>query len=143
MKKIILMLSVILLMAAVLTNAACGTSGALSGGDNTPPATNEETNAANEETPATDGGETEVICVVTFDSDAGQGVQTVEVKKGEKLTEPEQPNKTTKTVEYEFKGWYNGSSLWDFNNMVVTEDMTLTAHWEVVGKYTKPVYPTQ
>ena len=83
----------------------------------------------------------ESMCVVIFDSDSSAGTTRVVIEKGTKLTEPPQPTKTTITAEYEFKGWFNGSSKWDFENGIVTGDMTLVAHWEVVGNYTEPVLP--
>ena len=63
---------------------------------------------------------------VMFDSDGGSinnAFTFVDYK--ENIPEPEAPKKSG----YAFKGWYNGTQLYDFNEKV-DEDMVLTAAWE-------------
>ena len=63
----------------------------------------------------------------------------VKVAYGDKVTKPaEDPTKdmTVSTV-YTFDGWYNGEAKWDFDNDVVTGNLTLTAKFtETARKYT-------
>ena len=47
------------------------------------------------------------------------------VKHGEKLTRPRDPQR----IGHIFDGWYYQGEKWSFIGYVVTEDMTLTAHW--------------
>ena len=47
------------------------------------------------------------------------------VKKGEKLKAPELPE----IIGYTFDGWYFGETEWSFEEMTVTESITLTAKW--------------
>ena len=66
---------------------------------------------------------------VTFNSNGGSDVpaQEVETTSG-KLKEPEIPSKRG----YDFDGWYSDEELshaWDFENDIVTSDMTLYAKW--------------
>ena len=72
---------------------------------------------------------------VVFDSDGGSAVDSVTVKAGSKLTEVI-PVKATLEKQYEFEGWYFGDKKWDFENDVVTEDITLKAKWKLIGDYT-------
>ena len=39
-------------------------------------------------------------------------------------------------MQYAFKGWYYQDKKWDFENDVVTENITLTAKWELTGDFT-------
>ena len=64
---------------------------------------------------------------VTFDSDNGNTVQEEKVLRGQKVNEPTAPTKEG----YEFAGWYNGDTKYDFTQNV-TENITLTAHWKSV-----------
>ena len=50
---------------------------------------------------------------------------------GGKATEPKAPTKEG----YEFDGWYNGETKFDFAT-VITSDITLKAHWNQVTTYT-------
>ncbi len=70
-------------------------------------------------------------CKVTF---AGSGVTTFEedVIFGSHATKPSDPVREG----YLFTGWYDGLTLWDFDNGVVTQDMTLTAGWNAVYEVT-------
>ncbi|MGN0721369.1 MAG: InlB B-repeat-containing protein [Anaerovoracaceae bacterium] len=62
---------------------------------------------------------------VTFDSDNGNTVQKEKVLRGQKVNEPTAPTK----AGYEFAGWYNGDTKYDFTQNV-TENITLKAKWE-------------
>ena len=65
---------------------------------------------------------------VTFDSRGGSKVAPVTVKKGEKVTRPENPTKEN----YSFAGWYTGQSLdtlFDFETPIV-KDWILFAGWK-------------
>ena len=73
---------------------------------------------------------------VNFDSDGGSAVNAVTVKSGEKIPEPKSPIKATLEKQYVFKGWYYGDLKWDFKNDVVTENVTLTAKWELTDDFT-------
>ena len=64
---------------------------------------------------------------VTFDSDGGTSVTAQSVEAGKKATEPTPPTKSG----YTFLGWYLGEEKWSFVGYVVTENITLTAKWEV------------
>lgn len=76
------------------------------------------------------------LFTVTFDSDGGSAVNAVTVKSGEKIPEPKLPVKATLEKQYAFKGWYYQDKKWDFENDVVTENITLTAKWELTGDFT-------
>ena len=65
-------------------------------------------------------------CVITFDSDGGSEVQSIEIQKGTKISEPNDPVKEG----YLFNGWYLNDEKWSFIGYTVTEDMTLKAKWE-------------
>ena len=77
---------------------------------------------------------------VTFDSAGGTAVQSVTVKEGSTLKAPKTPVKATLSARYEFTGWYYEGRQWTFETDVVSEDITLTAAWELAEEYTK-VYP--
>ena len=87
------------------------------------------------------GGEVAEDCIVTFDSDGGSSIAPVTVKKGDKISAPEIPEKSSKDCEYEFLGWYYGGVAWDFENDTVEGDITLVAQWKATDKYTKPFLP--
>lgn len=76
------------------------------------------------------------LFTVKFDSDGGSAVNAVTVKSGEKIPEPKSPVKATLEKQYAFKGWYYQGEKWDFENDVVTENITLTAKWELTGDFT-------
>ena len=72
---------------------------------------------------------------VTFDSNGGSSVAKQNVEEGKKAKEPKAPTRS----EYTFKGWYIGSTKYDFSKKV-TKNITLTAKWEKVEEE-KPVEP--
>ena len=76
------------------------------------------------------------LFTVKFESDGGSAVNAVTVKSGEKIPEPKSPVKATLEKQYAFKGWYYQNKKWDFENDVVTENITLTAKWELTGDFT-------
>ncbi len=76
------------------------------------------------------------LFTVKFDSDGGSAVNAVTVKSGEKIPEPKSPVKATLEKQYAFKGWYYQNKKWDFENDVVTENIVLTAKWELTGDFT-------
>ncbi|MBQ9084493.1 MAG: leucine-rich repeat protein [Clostridia bacterium] len=65
---------------------------------------------------------------VSFNSDGGASIPSILVIQGGKLDEPIPPTR----VGYSFLGWYVGEEKWVFSGHTVTEDITLTAHWQLV-----------
>ena len=63
---------------------------------------------------------------VTFNADNGTNNTTFTVDYGSNVAEPNAPTK----MHYTFLGWYVGNVKWSFSTPV-TEDMTLTAKWEI------------
>ena len=71
---------------------------------------------------------------VIFDSKEGSAVSQAGVKFEEKITKPTDPTKEG----YTFAGWFNETTLdneWNFDNDVVTANITLYAKW-TVNQYT-------
>ena len=62
---------------------------------------------------------------VTFDSDGGTEIASVQVEKGKKITKPEDPSKE----HYVFGGWYLEDTEWVFESDTVTKNTALTARW--------------
>ena len=62
---------------------------------------------------------------VTFDSDGGTEIASVQVEKGKKITKPEDPSKE----HYVFDGWYLEDTAWVFESDTVTKNTALTAKW--------------
>ena len=65
---------------------------------------------------------------VSFDTDGGNQIDSVDVTEGSKLPSIIPTKVDADGVEYEFLGWYKGEDRWDFS-MAVTENMTLVAKW--------------
>lgn len=63
--------------------------------------------------------------LITFQSNGGTPVDEQRIM-GSHITEPEAPTREG----YEFKGWSYRGTLWDFENMSATENMTLVATWK-------------
>jgi len=61
---------------------------------------------------------------VTFDTDGGNKIASVRVRKGKPVAQPEDPVKE----EFDFTGWYLNDQPYDFNTPV-NEPITLKAHW--------------
>jgi hypothetical protein len=106
---------------------------------------NTESSVSSESSENTESSESEeedeAYCTVQFDTDDGTEVPSVTLLKGEKLPQPPTPQKTSKNCEYTFLGWYYNGELWDFELNVVTEDITLIAHWEEGDKFSDPFLP--
>lgn len=66
-----------------------------------------------------------VICIVTFDSDGGSKINSIEVTQGNSITSPVKP----KRDGYVFKGWFYNEEEFSFDNKIY-EDITLKARWE-------------
>lgn len=67
-------------------------------------------------------------CKVTFDSNGGSEVNSLtNVERYSKIEEPMQPIKETNT----FLGWFLGETKWDFDELVVSKDITLKAKWKM------------
>ena len=62
---------------------------------------------------------------VTFDTNGGSAIDSVQVIKGEKVAKPQDPQKEGYTLD----GWYIDGEKWSFAGYTVTENMTLTAKW--------------
>lgn len=87
--------------------------------------------------------QTEIYYMVSFDTAGGNTIASIMVLSGEKVEKPQNPNRSTDYGEYEFLYWqYNGEE-WDFENDVVTENMTLVAKWKAVDSYTPPFLPKE
>ena len=68
---------------------------------------------------------------VTFDAKGGSDVPAQHQMYGELLEMPEPPTREG----YRFTGWYTDAScfdLWDTENKVIEEDVTLYAGWEKI-----------
>jgi uncharacterized repeat protein (TIGR02543 family) len=77
---------------------------------------------------ATAAEETGNVFTVTFDADGGSGeFEPITVSKNGKVSRPDTPTRD----RYRFKGWYNGEKEWNFYADTVTENITLTAKWEL------------
>jgi len=67
---------------------------------------------------------------VTFD-----GKNSKKYEYGSLITKPADPEKeATSTNEYEFVGWFNGETAWDFENDTVSGDVNLTAKFNEVAR---------
>lgn len=69
------------------------------------------------------------MCTVTFDSNGGSDVASMQVAKGERITAPTQPTRK----QYVFNGWYKDAlfaNVWDFDSDVVNNNITLYAKWK-------------
>ncbi len=70
--------------------------------------------------------------MVTFDPNGGKLAEgtdsSVMVSDGDPVAEPADPSRSN----YTFEGWYLGNTPYNFSS-AVTEDITLTAHWQKKG----------
>lgn len=67
-----------------------------------------------------------VMPIVTWTNEAGEVINSEEVKSGSVLQQPATPDKEAAEGEIViFDGWYNGDTKWDFSK-AVTGDITLT-----------------
>lgn len=63
---------------------------------------------------------------VSFDTNGGTQIDSIEVKQGYKIPKPEDPIKNG----YHVKNWDYQDKAWVFDSDVVRNDMTLTATWD-------------
>ena len=86
---------------------------------------------------STDDSTEEVTYTVIFDSGGGTEISPQEIKDGECAVEPSAPTKAIyvadggAVTEYEFVGWYDGETQYDFTS-AVTEDVELTARYNEI-----------
>lgn len=71
---------------------------------------------------------------VIFDTQAGAGYKTQEIKRGDKVENPGIP----RLQDYEFLGWYLGDEKYNFDTPV-TKSMTLTAKWKKIDEEVEEV----
>ena len=69
--------------------------------------------------------------LITFKNDDGTILSEQQIKKGKKLSLPENPSKEG----YTFDGWYVNEEKWDFDNDVIKDSIVLTAKWSI-NQYT-------
>lgn len=91
------------------------------------------------------GGDIPVVAkkfTVTFNSNGGTAVTPQSVEEGKKAFMPAVPER----AGYQFRGWFLGDAAYSFEN-VVTKDITLIAHWDVLdakikayGGYNESLY---
>lgn len=69
-----------------------------------------------------------ITCTITLNPDNGSDIITITVNKGEKAAAPQNPEKTG----FDFEGWFaeGEETAFDFENTLVTVDITLKAKWE-------------
>ena len=68
--------------------------------------------------------------IKTFDVKIGDA-EAVKYNYGTKIEKPADPEKAAdEEYTYTFAGWYNGETKWDFENDIVTDNVTLTAHFD-------------
>ena len=63
--------------------------------------------------------------IVKFDTDGGNSISSLKIKKGEKIEKPKEPTKEG----YKFIGWYLDDEEYDFESEV-NENLMLTAKWK-------------
>jgi uncharacterized repeat protein (TIGR02543 family) len=85
------------------------------------------------------GGESTIVTVnpylppattytVNFDADGGSPTPATQtIVAGGKATEPTEPSKSG----FDFDGWYNGTTQWNFSTMSVSANLTLKAKWTI------------
>ena len=69
---------------------------------------------------------------VSFDSKGGTAIDSQYIVYGNPASAPATPTKPNNA----FLGWYLGDEKWDFEQNVVTENITLVAKWEVIETFT-------
>ena len=102
-----------------------------------------ESNESNSEQSSEAEKETSQIkkCNVSFMVD-GEVYHSVTVQENEKVNPPAPPTKSsTSTCSYEFGGWYQGDTEWEFERVVVCNTI-LNAHWIVTEDFTKEYLPS-
>lgn len=74
---------------------------------------------------------TDKTCTVTFNYGYDDKTETKTITYGTYVDEPSRPVREG----YSFNGWYSGTDKFDFSSEI-TEDVTITAGWTEVSKYT-------
>ena len=117
-KKLILIAAVLAALCLLLVGCGETSETVMQSGDNTQTADNTEPgdNAQNANT-----------CTVTFDTQGGSEVAVQQVEKGDKAQKPQDPER----AGYTFLGWTYQGEAWSFVGYVVTDNMTLTAEWQI------------
>src|SRR5690554_2833534 len=64
--------------------------------------------------------------IVTFDSNGGTTVESVELEEGSKIPEP---TPAPQFAGHNFEGWFEGDDKFDFVTRVIEGDLTLVAKW--------------
>lgn len=83
------------------------------------------------ETPVTPTPTPVVKYTVTFNSNGGSTITSIEVEQNNKVSAPTNPTKEG----YTFIGWFSDEALtksWNFENDVITANTTLYAKWEEI-----------
>ena len=131
-KKLFLMIAVLCCMLLlVATVAACedkGDTGENPGGDVTENPGGDNPGGENPGGDVTENPEPEVYYTVTFDTQGGSAVQSVQAKEGATIAAPASPTKD----RYNFTGWYKNIACtepWDFAVDTVNGNITLYAGW--------------
>ena len=131
-KKLFLMIAALCCMLLlVATVAACedkGDTGENPGGDVTENPGGDNPGGENPGGDVTENPEPEVYYTVTFDTQGGSAVQSVQAKEGATIAAPASPTKD----RYNFTGWYKNIACtepWDFAVDVVNGNITLYAGW--------------
>ncbi len=119
----------ILMASAVFGLAACN------GGDANTTTSGTPTTTVTTTTSGTTTSATEKV-TVTFETNGGSTVNSVQVDKGTKLTKPTNPTKTADESKYEFVGWFTDEGLTtEFNfNTELTSNIKLYAKWNKTDK---------
>ena len=121
MKKKLGLLLATLLVASTAAFTACNLAG-----DNS--SSEESTTSSVTTSSPADSSSVANTYTVTFDANGGSDVAAATVTENEKVTKPTDPTKTG----YTFDGWYLGETAFDFENVAITTNVTLTAKWNVV-----------
>ena len=69
--------------------------------------------------------ENDNVFVVSFEYGNGESSSYLNVKKDKTISEP----KTPEREGYNFLGWYNGTTKWNFESNTISSNLTLVANW--------------
>ena len=141
MKKTLLILTLLL---ATVAFSACNKENASQGGffESNQESTSKDPENSGEIEESGDENERKEY-VVLFDSLGGTTVQSQIVVLGEKIIRPIDPTKPDDSkYEYAFAGWYFEGKEWDFERDTVSENITLTAKWDIESIFTTPFLPS-
>ena len=123
MKKRLLLLTILaLILSACLVLSSCDKPNTDEGKE--PSSSSSQTDDQKEDDNQ-DKEPTPEYVTVTFDTNGGSAIDSVQVIKGEKVAKPQNPQREG----YTFDSWYIDGEKWSFVGYTVTENMTLTAKW--------------